>query len=145
MRRLERWAGGLAAAAGAVHGMAGPEHMAEWWAYGVFFYGAATAQVALAILLLTQGIEGWGGWQAVRRNVYTAGIVGTLAIIALWVVTRTLGVPIGPEAGDVEAVGVLDGVSKALEVALIAVLVRLRSLAPRTEAAVRREASPPRA
>lgn len=129
-RGLEKWAAGLSFGAGIVHGAAGPEHFAEWWAYGVFFYAAAAAQVGYGIILATQGIEGWGGWAVVRRKVYLLGIIGNLAIIALWVVSRTVGVPVGPEAGEPEPVGFLDGVSKVLEFALIAVLVRLRSTVP---------------
>lgn len=128
-RGLEKWAAGLSFAAGIIHGAAGPEHFAEWWAYGVFFYAAAAAQVGYGIIVATQGVEGWGGWAVVRRHVYLVGIVGNLAIIALWVVSRTVGVPVGPEAGEPEPIGVLDGVSKVLEFALIAVLVRLRGSA----------------
>ena len=47
-------------------------------------------------------------------------------IIALWLMTRTVGIPyFGPEAGVVEAVGVIDTVSKLVEGALIVCLVVL--------------------
>ncbi|MEA3136179.1 MAG: hypothetical protein QOC71_460, partial [Thermoplasmata archaeon] len=111
--------------AGGLHAMAGPEHVAEWWVYGIFFFGSAAAQVAYGLALLTQGIEGWGGWLAVRRTVYLAGIAMTLAIILLWVVSRTVGVPVGPEAYEPEGVGVLDLASKAVEIALVLMLARL--------------------
>lgn len=133
MRRLERLAGGLSLAAGGVHAMAGPAHLAEWWAYGLFFFGAAAIQAAYGLLLLTQGIDGWGGWSAVRAKVYALGLVLTLGIIAVWIVSRTVGVPIGPEAFEREAVGVLDAVSKALEAALVIVLTRLWWLASRPD------------
>jgi hypothetical protein len=128
VRGLERTAGVLSFLAGAVHGAAAPQHFALWWAYGAFFAAAGVGQAAYGILLLTQGIEGWGGWSAVRGKVYWAGIAATLAIIALWLVTRTIGVPAGPEAGEVEPVGVLDLSSKVLEVALVACLARLLAL-----------------
>lgn len=127
MRRLERAAGFLSAGAGLIHFGAGPAHQAEWWVYGVFFYGAATAQIGFAVIVWTQGIEGWGGWGRVRGKLYLVGIVGNAAIILLWVITRTVGVPVGPEAGEREAAGLLDVVSTVLEVALIAVLARLRA------------------
>ncbi|MEK6974802.1 MAG: hypothetical protein AABY18_00505 [Candidatus Thermoplasmatota archaeon] len=129
MRNLERTAAGLSFAAGGLHLMAGPAHLEEWWAYGLFFFGAAAGQAAYGLVLFTQGIEGWGGWLVVRGRIYLAGIVGTLAIIALWAVSRTVGVPVGPEAFEPEGLGVLDGASKAVEVVLVAVLFRLRSLA----------------
>ena len=126
--------------------MAGPEHLEEWWAYGLFFFAAAAVQAAYGLLLFTQGIEGWGGWHAVRGRVYAAGIVGNLAIIALWIVSRTVGVPVGPEAFEPESFGVLDGASKAVEVALVAVLLRLHALARAAHAtpsrALRRQAEP---
>lgn len=129
MRGLERTAAALSFAAGGLHLLAGPQHLEEWWAYGLFFFGAAVAQAAYGLVLFTQGIEGWGGWTAVRGRVYLAGIVGTSAIMALWVLSRTVGVPVGPEAFEPEGIGVLDGASKIVEVALVAVLLRLRSLA----------------
>lgn len=128
--------------AGAVHAVAGPEHLAEWWAYGLFFFAAAAYQVAYGLLLLTQGVEGWGGWVAVRGMVYRAGIVLTLGIIVLWVVSRTVGVPIGPEAFEREPVGGLDAISKAIEAALVIVLARLSWLASRAPAAPQATAPP---
>ncbi|MEA3166594.1 MAG: hypothetical protein QOJ26_1466, partial [Thermoplasmata archaeon] len=65
MRRLEKTAAFVSLVAGGLHAMAGPEHVAEWWVYGIFFFGSAAAQVAYGLALLTQGIEGWGGWVAV--------------------------------------------------------------------------------
>jgi hypothetical protein len=129
MRVMERWAAILSFAAGGLHLMAGPAHLEEWWAYGLFFFGAAAAQAAYGLVLFTQGIEGWGGWIAVRRRVYVAGVVGNLAIIALWAVSRTVGVPVGPEANEPEGLGVLDGASKAVEVVLVALLLLLASRA----------------
>jgi hypothetical protein len=143
MRRLEAASGWLSLAAGAVHAMAGPEHLAEWWAYGLFFFGAAAFQVAYGLLLLTQGIEGWGGWPAVRGRVYAAGIAFTGAVILVWAVSRTVGVPVGPEAFEPEGVGPLDLASKALEAALLIALGRLWWLAARPAAGGAGPARPP--
>jgi hypothetical protein len=144
MRGLERAAAWLSLVAGGVHAMAGPEHFAEWWGYGLFFIAAAAAQVAYGLLLLTQGIEGWGGWAAVRGRVYAVGIVGNLAIVALWIVTRTVGIPAGPAAGEVEAVGVLDAASKVVEGALLIVLAVLwRRASPARGAAASGPSRPP--
>jgi hypothetical protein len=142
MRKLELVACGLSLAAGGVHAMAGPAHLAEWWAYGLFFFASAAIQVAYGLLLLTRGIEGWGGWMAVRTKVYAGGIVLTLGIIAVWVVSRTVGVPVGPAAFEPEPIGVLDAVSKAIEGALVIVLATLWLLASRRPATA---ASAPRA
>src|SRR5205085_2443518 len=125
VRGRERAAGGLSILAGLGHVAAVPSHAAVWWAYAVFFLAAALAQVLLGLLLLTQGIEGGGGWPAWRRRVCWAGIAGNVALLALWAVTRTVGVPLGPEAGEVEAVGGLDLGTKLLELATVAVLASL--------------------
>jgi hypothetical protein len=122
MRGLERVAAGLSLLAGLVHAWAGPEHAREWWAYGLFFAAAAAAQGVYGLILWTQGIEVRGGWPAVRVPVYAAGILGNVGIIAVWLVSRTVGVPIGPEAFETEPVGALDAASKTLELALVAVL-----------------------
>ncbi len=135
VRGFEKAAATLSCFSGALHAMAGPEHVEEWWAYGLFFYGAAVAQVSFGLALLTQGIEGWGGWTMVRLRVYEAGILGNVTIIGLWVVTRTVGVPVGPQAFEPEGLGVLDVTSKAAEVILVGLLVHLRTLDKKKRAA----------
>jgi hypothetical protein len=64
----------------------------------------------------------------VRREVLWAGILGNAAIIVLWMVTRTLGIPLGPEAGMIEEIGVLDLTSKIAELAVIICLAVLLNL-----------------
>jgi hypothetical protein len=69
---------------------------------------------------------------ATLRLYYWAGILGNAAIILMWLVTRTVGIPFfGPEAGQTEKVGFVDLVSKATEVAVI---VHLWLLLRRTDA-----------
>lgn len=121
----ERAAGALSMLGGVAHIAAAPGHFEEWWGYGLFFLAAALAQVVYGLLLLTQGIEGGGGWPAWRRRVYWGGIAGNLALVALWAVTRTIGIPLGPEAGEVEGIGALDLASKGIELATVAVLASL--------------------
>jgi hypothetical protein len=144
MRKLELGAAGLSLVAGGIHAMAGPAHLAEWWAYGLFFFAAAAFQAAYGLLLYTRGIEGWGGWMAVRGTVYRLGIAVTLGIIVVWLVSRTVGVPLGPEAFEPESVGGLDAISKAIEAALVIVLARLSWLASRPGAGAGGPAHPPR-
>jgi len=124
--RLERVAGSLSLAAGFIHGGVAPQHFAEWWGYGLFFLGAALAQAVYGLALLTDAVnerDFGAGWRRLRRNVYVAGIVGNLAIVALYVVTRTTGIPFfGPEAGEVEEVAFIDVVSKVAELALVGIL-----------------------
>jgi hypothetical protein len=100
-----------------------PEHFEEWWGYGAFFLVAATAQALYAVVLL----------RAPTPTILWAGIIGNLAIIALWVITRTIGIPVfGPHAGEIEEIGAIDIASKLVEVLLVILLgVLLRSASQR--------------
>jgi hypothetical protein len=122
-----------------VHGIVTPDHFAEWWGYGLFFVAAAFAQSGYgAIVLFTRMVEGASimeRWRPARVRAYLwAGVLGNVAIILLWLVTRTVGIPFfGPEAGRVEPVRFLDATSKVLEVGIVvglALLVRRSSLRP---------------
>jgi hypothetical protein len=136
VRRLEWVAASLSIVAGVVHGALAPEHLEEWWGYGAFFIVAAAAQVAFAIIVV---LEPWrrhwlSEWALLdqarqRRWVYLAGILGNVAIIGLYLFTRTIGIPAGPHAGMVEEVMAIDVVSKVTEVALVICLVQLLRLA----------------
>jgi hypothetical protein len=119
----------LSIAAGLMHGLVTSDHFAEWWGYGVFFLVAALAQSFYGAIPPFSGmVEGESvlrRWRPATLRAYLwAGILGNLAILALYVVTRTVGIPfLGPDAGQVEAVRTIDVLSKLLEVAVIVGLV----------------------
>lgn len=46
-------------------------------------------------------------------RLYLAGAAGNAVVAATWLVTRTTGLPLGPEAGEPEAVGIADTVATA--------------------------------
>ena len=131
-RRLELTAAALSVGAGLVHATVAPEHLEEWWGYGAFFIVAAAAQIAFALVLV---LEPWRrDWvpdrppldhARQRRWVYFAGIVGNVAIIGLYVVTRTIGIPAGPHAGVVEEVTAIGVVTKAMEFGTVICLAQL--------------------
>lgn len=116
-RTLLVLAAALSLVAAGIHLWVIPEHFDEWWGYGTFFLVVAVLQVLFALTLVR--------WP--RRGLLVAGIVGNLAIIVLWVWTRTVGIPVfGPGAGETEPVGDLDLASKVAEgglVLLIAVVL----------------------
>lgn len=56
---------------------------------------------------------------APSRLIYLAGAAGNAAIVALWIVTRTYGIPAGPGAGEREAVEFADTLATAFEIALV--------------------------
>ena len=103
----------LSLVAAVIHIGVMPEHFEEWWGYGLFFLVAAAAQALYAVVIL----------RAPTPTLLWVGIVGNLAIIALWVLTRTIGIPFfGPHAGEVEEVGTMDLASKLAEILLVALL-----------------------
>ena len=131
LKRLTYVTAGMSIVAGLIHGLVTPEHFAEWWGYGLFFFVATFAQVAYGVLLLLRpwAYDTSGGERndvdTDRRTIlfYAAGIVGNLVIIGLWMVTRTAGIPFfGPGAGEVEQVTLISLASKLVEAALIVCL-----------------------
>jgi hypothetical protein len=114
-----RTAAALSLLAAAIHLWVAPEHFEEWWGYGAFFVALAVAQGLYALGLLR--------WPT--RSILLLGAAGNLAVAILWLVTRTTGVPLlGPHAGEVEGVGVLD---LACTLGEVGIVVGLGTLAMR--------------
>ncbi len=116
-------AAALSLAAALTHLWVTPEHFGEWWGYGAFFLVAASAQGLYAPLLVRRH----------TRTVLLAGIAGNLAIVLLYLLTRTVGIPFfGPEAGEVEGVGFVDVCATASELGIAVALgaVMLRETTP---------------
>lgn len=128
-RTLEKVGSFFSILGGAVHGLVAPAHLEEWWGYGLFFLAAAAFQVLFGVALLTKAInpkDFGAGFERARNVLLFSGVVANVAILALWLITRTVGIPwFGPEAGEVEAVGVLDTIAAVAEVATVVVLVML--------------------
>lgn len=95
-------------AAAGVHAAVGPEHFGEGLALGLFFVVAALAQVAWAVGVL----------RLPSPKVLLLGVIGNAAVIVLWIVTRTVGLPFGLLPGP-EAVGTLDIVASTAEVGVV--------------------------
>jgi hypothetical protein len=116
-------AAALSLLAALIHLWVAPEHFEEWWGYGAFFLVAAAAQVLYAPLVLL--------WPT--RIVLLLGIAGNLAIVVLYLLTRTVGIPVfGPGAGEVEGVGFIDLCATTSEVGIAVALgaALLRRSAP---------------
>ena len=111
----------LSAGAAAIHFAVIAQHWDEWWLTGAFFLALGLFQLIWALLVLARP----------SATLYLAGAVVNAAVIAIWVVSRTTGVPIGPEAGEPEAIGFPDALSTAFE-ALIVTLAVLVVARPRS-------------
>lgn len=107
---------GVMASAGVVHLRYGPEHMMEWVGFGLAFYAMGIAQIAGAAVLL-----------AARRNrfVRSVAVWGNVAIALVWLLSRTVGLPIGPEPWHPEALGAADLLCTVAEVWVAVVVLAL--------------------
>lgn len=110
--RLARWgAAVLAVAAGALHLAQVRVHFDEDWTFGAFFAVLGMLQV-LGGLYLARPL----GPRRLVRAVLKVGIVGSLASIAIWSVSRAFELPFGAEPGLRERVGVADAAANLFEV-----------------------------
>jgi hypothetical protein len=106
-------AAALSLLAALIHLWVTPEHFEEWWGYGTFFLVTAAVQVLYAPLVLLLP----------TRMVLLLGIAGNLAIVGLYLLTRTVGIPFfGPGAGEVEGFGFVDVCATASEVGIAVAL-----------------------
>lgn len=129
--RLVRQAVVLSITAGLSHGINVREHLDEWWGYGLFFLFAAATQFIYGLILIVQpwNYDESGGHRdgsRYARHFYLAGIALNAFMVALYLVTRTVGIPLlGPEAGQIEAFSVLGVLTKVVELSLVATLLVL--------------------
>jgi hypothetical protein len=125
-------AAALSLTAGIVHLFVSPGYLGEWWGYGFFFIWAGLAQIAYALIIFVQPwmFETGGAHdnksRATRRAVYLIGAGGNAVIIALYVITRTVGIPfVGPSAGAIEPMTPISVITTAAELILVGVLLWL--------------------
>ena len=108
---------GLAWGAALIHVEAAIEHIREYALYAVFFEVLASAQFLWGIAL----------YRYPTRRLLVLGAVTSLMVVALWIASRTCGLPLGPSPWSPEPVGVIDSAASADELAL-ALLVVLQLL-----------------
>jgi hypothetical protein len=121
------------AGAAAVHYVVMPTHFAEATLYGVFFAVAATSQLGYSALLLLRP----------SRPLLAAGVVGNLAMVSLWLLTRAVAIPLGPAAGSTESFSGLDILASSFEtLAIIAGAIALIRVPVLTRSRLRSLASP---
>lgn len=85
----------LDVASAVIHGAVTGEHFDESGLFGAFFLVVAAAQLAAAV------------WLVARRSRTATVAIGAmnLGLVIIWVISRTVGVPVGPEPGVAEAIG----------------------------------------
>jgi hypothetical protein len=103
----------LSLAAAYVHLAYMPSHFEEWWLYGMFFLAVGVGQALFVPAILYRP----------RTWVVLVGIAGNLGVVCMYVVSRTVGIPLGPHARVVEHAEPIDLATTGAEVALIGVLL----------------------
>jgi hypothetical protein len=105
----------LSVYAGLIHLWVVPSHLREWWGFGAFFLAIGVAQVAFAPVL----------WRFPSTATALAGIVGNVAVVLVYILSRTNGVPVGPvhSSHRLETAGPLDLTATALEVVVAGLLL----------------------
>lgn len=117
-RPASAWLRALALAsvvAAVVHAMVIREHFGESALYGSFFLGAAIAGLAYAVVVLLRA----------TRPVLLVGLVANASIVALWLFTRLVEVPVGPGMGERETFGGLDVIAGGAEAFCVVAAIRL--------------------
>ncbi|WP_116046019.1 hypothetical protein [Amycolatopsis palatopharyngis] len=105
-----------------IHFAAAPDHWREWLLSGLFFAALGIFQVGWAVVAL----------RSMHRAVLGIGIAANIAAIALWVLTRTNGLPFGPDAGVPEQLGPAGTLTVLLE--LVVVVGAAWGMLPREQA-----------
>jgi len=91
------------------------EHLAEFWLFGAFFATIAGLQAVWAIAVLLRP----------TTFVCVSGVIVNAGIVAIWVTSRTIGMPFGPEPWTPEPPGILDVSSTMLELLIVARAAKL--------------------
>ncbi|MDT7537385.1 MAG: hypothetical protein QOI82_970 [Actinomycetota bacterium] len=118
-----------AVGAGAIHLAFAPEHLDEYLPLGIGFVAAGLLQLAWAVALVVRDSARW---------LFIGGVL-SLAFVAVWLMSRTVGLPLGPEAFKAEPFGVADLLCCALElpVGLAAIALARRPMALRQRLGLR--------
>lgn len=98
-----------------IHLAVAPEHAREWPLAAGFFVALAAVELVLGVAVLTGR----------SRPVLIGGAAISAVSAVLWAASRTVGLPIGPEAFSAEAVAAPDVLATALEVFAAAIFARM--------------------
>jgi hypothetical protein len=107
--------------AGAIHAGAIGPHLGESRLFAAAFAAMAVAQGGWMVLVLVEPSR--------RRYLAGGGLNGVVVLI--WLLSRTVGLPVGPDPGVAEPVGALDAIATLAELlAVLGSLVLVASMEP---------------
>jgi hypothetical protein len=107
---------GLSAAGGVIHAKALFDHASHYWLFGVFFGVLTYAQVLWAMQVYRRPDD---------RRWFRTVAAGNLVVVGIWLVSRTVGLPFGPWAGEAEPLALNDMTASAIELLLTALIVAM--------------------
>jgi hypothetical protein len=99
----------LSVAVALVHFAVIEQHFSEYWLYGVFFVVVGLFELIWALLIMA----------APSALLYWTSVLVNTLTIAAYVVTRTVGLLVGPAATETEKIGFGDFTSTAFEAVLV--------------------------
>jgi hypothetical protein len=100
----------LSVATAVIHFAVAGAHFQEYWLFGVFMLVVAWLQLLWAVLAVTRP----------GRALLWGGALVNAGVVAVYIVTRTVGDVIGPTPHDVEPFGFGDGFCTVLEAVIVA-------------------------
>ena len=107
-----------------IHAAAIPEHWEEYRPYAVCF----------AVLAVLQAFWAAAFFRAPSRGLLLVVIVLSAGVIAVWIASRTIGLPVGPEPWTPEPAGAPDVAATVTELVLAAAGLQLLRTWPRIPA-----------
>ena len=120
------------AGAAAIHASVCPAHFREALAFGVFFVVASAFQAGWALGVLFRP----------TRGLLRLGAAANTTIIAVWAISRTTGLPFGPEIWHPEAISLPDAIATVLELGVVVGAWMLCSSPLRAHTALQHDADP---
>jgi hypothetical protein len=91
------------------------DHFQEYLVFGIFF----------AVVAWFQSLWALGVVVSPTRSLLLTGALVNALVVVVWLVSRTIGLPIGPDPGIAEPAAFLDGLSTVLEVVIVASIATL--------------------
>jgi len=99
-----------------VHSLVTADHFEEYWLFGAFFAVVTCLQALWTALIFGDPSN---------RRILLAGAVGNGALVAVWAISRTVGVPLGPHAWQPEPAGVADVLSTLDELGAVVLIAAI--------------------
>jgi len=96
----------LTLGAALIHLAVAPDHLTAYLAFGLFFLTIGSLQIVLTVEIVAKP----------TRKLALALAATSLAPVAVWCVSRTVGLPIGPTPGVPEGIGLTDVICNVMEI-----------------------------